>query len=1289
MLTPEESSFVQELLESGVISYADAGSLERDLQDRSQDQSSPLLVWDLAVEKGLLSSDQAREFMAKLSDAVDAVSAAAPAPAVEDSLSETVPEKESDSRISLSGVSQSTDAGSEKRLGGYLLQTRLGKGAMGAVFKARQESMDRDVAIKVLPRSLANNQDFIQRFLREARAAGKLSHPNIVVGIDSGFADGYYYFAMEYVNGSNLGQLLVSNGRFSEDDATEYCLQIARALEHAHQEGIIHRDVKPENILLDKRGTAKLCDLGLARAQNDDMQLTTAGEAIGTPYYISPEQVRGLEPDFRSDIYSLGCTFYHLLTGKTPFTGANSMAVMQMHLNDRAVPVRKLVPEISAGVEKVISKMMAKTSAGRYQSAAEVVTDLTSLLAGQAPALASNLSDTRMRRRVGGTRKQAAVGSDTSITVAVSAIRSNPKIWIPVMAIALIAIVALTTALMPSEKPDEIDKKKKDPFEVKVQPDPDNRNNENDTDLLLLAQQEEFNKILAALEESSPDLESLKAKLSTLKAEVTDSQLMTRITGNEIMINKRISTEGQAQRLVRFENLFTAYQTFAKSNPEKFAESLKRFRELAVSAKGTTVEARAHMAGQQLQASWKAKGLTLLAALKQKIQTATSRSDYKTAQEALNAYPDAHRADNLQALEELKTHIAASGLLSWEDIASKARIFMAGNRFAEALRTAETGRKIGLSAVNDKVTALSAEINKGLLAFQARQEAELRKKYEAFKAEFQKLVDSNSFVEIMEKGKNLSSKLSGRMKQDVASDLRLAQDGLDLIKFVQKQLARVRPRSFSARLPMGGTGKFIKYEAKKDSSHYSFGAGGISHKTTDFKGELLVTLARRVSGGSLKPLPSRMAASYLILCGQTAQVGELLEDAARGKIDCSFIEARLKGRNASIAEDKARQLWETSAVLRGKKEWTNHEAKKIVALVESFEKQHGKTIFADGIKAELARLKIACNAQLQKLSISVTDDSSGQSAFSGKWTLLNPKGNAPSRRALGSSALTYDSKRGRAVFYGSHVPKNNDLWALNLKDMSWECLQANSNDAPPGDAPALQPPGPIHESHQRLHYDAAYDRYLFLPDWSFNPQTAKWENISDKTVVPGIAKNKMWLRPGVTIDAAGKRCFLVTEGCSGIFDLGKRSWTPFAALARPRWIDGAIIYDPDCKRLVIFGGYKWQQPHYNDTLLYDPVAKKWETLKIETSPCGRSRTNLVYHQGLKAIVLVGGYDDNLERGKDVWVFETSRRKWTEVKLSQPFISRYGGCIYDPINNQVLLLMKHSKVYGIKISRVKQ
>lgn len=270
---------------------------------------------------------------------------------------------------------------------GYKILGKLGAGAMAVVYKAKQLSLDRTVAVKVLPKRFSENPDYVNRFYKEGKAAAKLNHNNIVQAIDVGEAGGYHYFVMEYVEGKTIYDDLAAGKIFSEDEAIDITLQVADALKHAHAKGLIHRDVKPKNVMINKSGITKLADMGLARETSDVAAAESeAGKAFGTPYYIAPEQIRGeLDIDCRADIYSLGCTLYHMITGRVPFMADNPSDVMRKHLKEPLTPPDHINTALSAGIAEVVETSMAKNRKDRYQTVDEMMEDLEAIKKGEPP----------------------------------------------------------------------------------------------------------------------------------------------------------------------------------------------------------------------------------------------------------------------------------------------------------------------------------------------------------------------------------------------------------------------------------------------------------------------------------------------------------------------------------------------------------------------------------------------------------------------------------------------------------------------------------------------------------------------------------------------------------------------------------------------------------------------------------------------------------------------------------------------------------------------------------------
>jgi serine/threonine protein kinase/tetratricopeptide (TPR) repeat protein len=263
------------------------------------------------------------------------------------------------------------------RLGNYEIESLLGRGGMGVVYKARQVSLDRPVALKILLPNLSSNVSFVKRFQREAEAVAKLNHPNIVQVIDISKAEGVHFFSMQYVRGKTLDEVLNEQSCLDVAEAVRIISQAAQGIEHAHKNGIIHRDIKPSNIILDESGTAKIMDFGLARRTEERSRITRFGAVMGTVDYMSPEQARGEQTiDHRSDIWSLGVVLFEMLTGSTPFVALSDSAVIHKIIYEEPLEVRSLNPEVPPGLSIVIARAITKDQEKRYGNISEFLRDL-------------------------------------------------------------------------------------------------------------------------------------------------------------------------------------------------------------------------------------------------------------------------------------------------------------------------------------------------------------------------------------------------------------------------------------------------------------------------------------------------------------------------------------------------------------------------------------------------------------------------------------------------------------------------------------------------------------------------------------------------------------------------------------------------------------------------------------------------------------------------------------------------------------------------------------------------
>ncbi len=269
----------------------------------------------------------------------------------------------------------------------YELGETLGYGGMSEVHRGRDVRLDRDVAVKVLRADLARDPQFQHRFRREAQNAAALNHPAIVAVYDTGETVSDYgplpYIVMEYVEGRTLRDIVKTEGPMDEQRAMETMADICAALDFSHRNGIIHRDVKPANVMINNAGAVKVMDFGIARALADGQGVTQTAAVVGTAQYLSPEQARGELVDARSDVYAAGCVLYELITGEPPFTGDSPVAVAYQHVREDPIPPSRQNPDVSAALDAVVLKAMSKNPANRYQSAAEMRTDLVRVLSGQ------------------------------------------------------------------------------------------------------------------------------------------------------------------------------------------------------------------------------------------------------------------------------------------------------------------------------------------------------------------------------------------------------------------------------------------------------------------------------------------------------------------------------------------------------------------------------------------------------------------------------------------------------------------------------------------------------------------------------------------------------------------------------------------------------------------------------------------------------------------------------------------------------------------------------------------
>jgi serine/threonine-protein kinase len=324
---------------------------------------------------------------------------------------------------------------SQSLLGGrYRIEAQIGAGGMAQVFRGQDTLLARPVAIKVLAEQFAKDQSFVSRFRREAEAAARINHPNVVGVFDTGSSDGTHYIVMELIEGRTLSDFLSKGGRLTPDRAGQVGESVCRALAVAHKHGVIHRDIKSGNIMVTRDGEVKVMDFGIARLETGADTIAQTAAVLGTASYLSPEQARGEKVDARSDIYSLGIVLYEMLTGRVPFTGDSPVAVAYKHVQEAPEPPSKLNPDVTPALDAIVLRCLAKNPANRYQTADDLREDLERARTGK-PVQATPLLPSEETVVIGGRR---ASSGRTQVLAPTGVPPTRRKWWVPVLVSLLI-----------------------------------------------------------------------------------------------------------------------------------------------------------------------------------------------------------------------------------------------------------------------------------------------------------------------------------------------------------------------------------------------------------------------------------------------------------------------------------------------------------------------------------------------------------------------------------------------------------------------------------------------------------------------------------------------------------------------------------------------------------------------------------------------------------------------------------------------------------------------------------
>jgi serine/threonine-protein kinase len=811
--------------------------------------------------------------------------------------------------------------GETSRIGGFELLATLGKGGMGTVFKARQVSMDRVVALKVLPPHLAKNQDFVQRFLREARSAAQLNHPNIVQGIDVGEADGVYYFAMEFVDGLTARDLLKREGRLDEKRALSIIGGVARALEHAHKHGIVHRDIKPDNIMISREGVVKLADLGLAKSFLPEASrlregkpgdtgyqdtVTLDGTALGTPHYMAPEQARGdADIDTRADIYALGATLYHMVTGEFPFSAPTPAAIMAKHITQPAPNPKEKNPALSRPVCDLIQFMMAKEREARPQTPTELLAEVRDALEGKVKLRRLHAAPTRAMPSSPlppGEGRVRAAGTKPSHRVIHAPAKKGMGVlpWIGVALLAA-AVVGLIVVL----KPGRADNPPKVSDPRKVEPkDSEKAEATPPTPLPKSQPDEEFHGGLAALRTAC------------------------------------LAAAGKDQ----FGKAIEQIDAFTK----KFASD---------AASGEAAKLR-----DQVLTRADARYTELLLA----VNDALTQKDYGKARAALKPAEsfgvEAITAEAQKKLAEIGSREkSAAEWAKWDEIKASVKKLTDAGQPDDAAKALEPAKALKLDniaeLVQEQTDAIADARQKAADAVVAAYAKESDKVWTLFK--------DRKYAEAEKLLADLASSLPkvSHLREGIARPLSADQGAAKLLKefwaAVEKGLAAKAGQFVSFKGAAGGT----LVAVQDGTATVKTAKGNEPRRVQD------LVAKQAIAHADLKddPPSNLLKGVFLLAEGQDLGTAEKHLAAAGDAPGLAFYKDRLDramGREKAVAEAKDAQGREAAArtawralLAASKGDLTQTQAKRVLASLETFEAKYGDTRFAESAREELAALR--------------------------------------------------------------------------------------------------------------------------------------------------------------------------------------------------------------------------------------------------------------------------------------------------------------------------------------------
>ena len=986
-----------------------------------------------------------------------------------------------------------------RKIEGFSLIKKLGDGGMGSTYLARQLSMDRLVAIKVLKKNLSRDSTYIQRFMSEAKLAGALNHENNVSMYDVGQSSGFYYLVMEYVDGKNLRDMLDESGApLEEEFALTVTLQTTKAIDHAHRLGIIHSDIKPDNIILNREKTAKLCDFGLARESNAEAHLTQDGMMIGTPHYASPEQAKGSKDlDIRTDIYSLGATLYHLISGQTPFSGPSAAVIMTQHITKQIPSPKEVNPDISHNTCMLLQKMTYRERDKRYKDPADLIIDLECVIAGEFPVSIRQQQPAARRKRTSSIRapKVEHAARPLRPTRDHGEKKSSfPAVWIAA-GIPAVLIAGLLLVLFLDKGEDT---------------------------------------------ETSGSAEPEQGKPETPETEDTGSG---------------------------YKSMYEQAAHFWSSNPELYADAIRRFRRIRRKAGNTVWAEKAAERIREIAKARKEAGMKEFKRILEQARAHASSGNYDKALAVFGSIPQQFSrllAADVQA-ETMKIRNRARH--KTDRIAASVRKLIEQKKFGEALEILKRSESIAYapsSSVFSRLKKQAREQQAAALKTKKQREAEEARLFQKrILDEFETSVFSGNlsgFTDFLRQQKqNLTP---GRRAiigplltalESVSGEIEKRNRGrmsaLRSLKGKKVSLKKKDGRTVSGPV-VSVHGEYMEIEVTMSMG----GAHAVAREKVRFK-DLRPGQFRKVLPPYHPKTPVQYtAAAVMMLAKRKYGPADRLLDAAGDYALAVRLKSRLAVLQKKQMEAGAETVWKEEIMPLVRDEYTSSQVRKLESALKKYGEEFSSTEFGRSKEAEMQKLR--ADAEL-KIKLARRPKQ-----WAGRW-----KEEKAELRYNGHASHAFDTKRNRYML----CVQSMTVWAFNMKDSSWKRLCTSPVGRPGMPGSILADQGAVYvEKRDWLVVNGHGGAYCF------DVGKSEWSKLSARAMAlnPGLAYGEgRLLGLGYGSDKIGKRGWGLFMG---ELDMEKLEWKPVTGKLPPipTYPKGIFVYCSGVRKFITYGSYR-------------------------------------------------------------------------------------------------------------------